>query len=97
MSADDAAVRVGARFFDARKRDKGCATGVACRPPGLTTLTVIDVVGASSELASFLTSLDKAELVMRHPQTGATLFEFRWASGYADGASVRIQGVLAGR
>jgi hypothetical protein len=73
----------------------GCAGSVTRRPPGLTRLTVIDVVGAAPALFSTLTHLDKSRIVLRHPQTGAMLYEFRWASGYADGNSVRIQGILA--
>jgi hypothetical protein len=91
---DAEARRAGARFIDANKRDQGHAGSVTRRPPGLAPLTVIDVVAASPGLFAFLTHLDNSRLLLRHPQTGATLYEFRWASGYADGSSVRIQGVL---
>jgi hypothetical protein len=94
MSDDEIA---GARFFDARKRDRGCAGSVTRRPPGLNRLTVIDVAGAPPDLHAYLIHLDKSHLLMRHPRTGDTLYEFRWASGYADGTSIRIQGILAPR
>jgi hypothetical protein len=96
-ATDEEARRSGARFFDARKRDQGLAGSVTRRPPGLNPLTVIDVVDAAPALFAFLAHLDKSQLLLRHPHTGATLYEFRWASGYADGSSVRIQGLLAPR
>jgi hypothetical protein len=92
---DDLARQAGARFFDVRKRDQGCAGSVTRRPQGLAPLTVIDVTGAAPELFAFLSHLDKDHLLLRHPHTGARLYEFRWCSGYADGASVRIHGILA--
>ena len=96
-AADEEARRGGARFFDSRKRDLGCASSVTRRPPGLNPLTVIDVVGAGPALSSYLTHLDKSRIILRNPQTGAVLYEFLWASGYPDGSSIRIHGMLAAR
>jgi|SRR5882757_7343700 len=85
----------GARFFDRNKRDRGWASGVTRREKGgLSSLTVIDVVGAESELVIFLTHLDRGHLVVRQSAGGGALYKFRWASGYANGDAVRIQGVL---
>jgi hypothetical protein len=87
----------GARFYDSRRREMGFASGVTRRPRGLTPLTVIDVAGAGPALFAFLTHLDKSHLSLRDGDTGALLYEFRWASGYADGTAVRIHGVLDAR
>jgi hypothetical protein len=86
----------GARFFDRNRRDRGWASGVTRREKGqgLSSLTVIDVVGAESDLALFLTHLDRSHLVVRQSVGGGALYKFRWASGYANGEGVRIQGVL---
>jgi hypothetical protein len=86
----------GARFFDRNRRDRGWASGVTRREKGqgLSSLTVIDVVGAESELAVFLIHLDRSHLVVRQSVGGGPLYKFRWASGYANGEAVRIQGVL---
>jgi len=84
----------GARFFDAEKRDRGWASGVIQRQRALSLLTAIDVVGADPDLAAFLAHLDRAQLLVRDPVSGAALFHFRWASGYQNGEGVRIQGVL---
>jgi hypothetical protein len=86
----------GARFFDANRRDRGWASGVTRREKGqgLSSLTVIDVVGAESDLAVFLTHLDRSHLVVRESPGGGPLYKFRWASGYANGEAVRVQGVL---
>jgi hypothetical protein len=86
----------GARFFDRNKRDRGWASAVTRRDKGqsLSSLTVIDVIGAESELVVFLTHLDRSHLVVRESNGGGPLYKFRWASGYANGEAVRIQGVL---
>jgi hypothetical protein len=91
---DGRAEQGGARFFDGGKRDRGCASGVTIRQKGLSFLTVIDVVGADADLTAFLTHLDRGHLMVRHQVSGTALFKFRWASGYANGEAVRVQGVL---
>jgi hypothetical protein len=94
---DSAAEQGGVRFFDRSKRDRGWASCVTKRAKGLSFLTVIDVVGADSELAIFLAHLDRSHLVVRQAAGGAALFDFRWASGYVNGPEMRIQGVLEAR
>ena len=86
----------GARFFDRDKRDRGCAADVRERERTLSSLTVIDVFGAEADLAAFLVHLDRGNLLVRDPASGAALYRFRWASGYENGEGVRIQGVLEG-
>jgi len=84
----------GAGFYDGRKTFQGEASLVSKRNRALSELTVIDVVGADPRLASYLTHLDRARLVIRDRVSGDTLFTFRWASGYVNGPDVRVQGVL---
>jgi hypothetical protein len=95
IQRSDAAV-TGPGFFDARKAFRGSATLVSKRTRASSDLTVIDVVGADAGLADFLSHLDKARLVV-HESGGATLFNFRWASGYVNGTDIRVQGVLEPR
>jgi hypothetical protein len=89
----------GARFYDDAKRDRGWAGAVTLRPRGIGTLTVLDIVGADGNLVSFLSLLDHSRLVVQY--TGAdnreASYRFRWASGYANGGDVRVQGVLEHR
>ncbi len=83
----------GARFFD-RDHDLGWAGSVAKRAPSLGGLTVLDVTAAEPVLASKLVSLDKSRLLVRYDGVGAPSYRFAWASGYANGNGIRIQGVL---
>lgn len=85
---------VGARFFDRAHRDIGWAGSVAKRPPALGGLTVLDVMLAEPVLAASLRGLDNSRLVVRCDGLGGVSFRFRWASGYTNGDSIRIQGVL---
>jgi hypothetical protein len=87
------AVGAGPGFFDDRKRFRGSATLVSKRMRGLSELTIIDVVGATTDLAEFLVHLDKSRLVVQE-SGGDSLFTFRWASGYVNGLDIRVQGVL---
>lgn len=82
-------------FFDHKKRYRGSATQVTPRAPVFSGLTVMDVVGADRDLASFLTCLDRSILVIQHATTGGAAFTFQWASGYENGTGIRVQGMLA--
>jgi hypothetical protein len=84
----------GARFFDCDSRDRGWARKVTRRVPGLSSLTVLDVVAPEPALAQFLTTLDKNPLTVQVTEISGESYEFVWASGYNNGADVRIQGVL---
>lgn len=46
------------------------------------------------DLKSFLGALDKAPLRVQRTGTEGTTYAFAWASGYDDGATIRVQGVL---
>jgi hypothetical protein len=82
-----------AEFFDGDKRSRGSAR-VTMRERALSGLTALDVVGADGVLAAFLTHLDKGPLVVRSGTGGQPWLVFRWASGYANGDDIRVQGLL---
>jgi hypothetical protein len=85
-----------AEFFDKDRRSRGAARTVTLRGAALSGLTSLDVTGADGTLAAFLTNLDKSRLVVHHVATGARWLTFRWASGYANGDDIRVQGLLEG-
>lgn len=88
----------GARFYAKGKQDLGRATQVTARPPRSgSALAVFDVVGAEPALARALSFLDQATLRIHCEDEVKTCYVFRWASGYGNGADVRIQGVLEPR
>jgi hypothetical protein len=84
----------GARFFDEHSRDRGWAGKVTRRVHQLGGLTVLDVVAAEPELASFLTALDRGRITVQPTGTLGDAYVFQWASGYDNGAQIRIQGVI---
>jgi len=94
----DSVPTFGARFYDKEKQDLGRATRIATRVPrNGSTLTTVDVVGAEPALARALGILDHAALRIHCEDEARTCYVFRWASGYGNGAEVRIQGVLEPR
>jgi hypothetical protein len=96
MSGDGVVVASGARFFDGT-RELGWAREVTKRSRMVSTLTTFDVAGAEPELAKVLTFLDRCPLRIQCTDLAGTTYEFSWASGYGNGAVVRIQGVLQPR
>jgi hypothetical protein len=84
----------GARFLDEKKRDLGWAGKVSKRNPSLGGLTVLDVATADPLLAMYLRSLDKGRLFVNSADATGQSYAFAWASGYANGQDIRIQGVL---
>jgi len=84
----------GARFFDESSRDIGRAISVTRRVRPGSVLTTFDVVGAEPELARRLGFWDRQRLRIKYEDLAGTTFQFRWASGYGNGADVRIQGEL---
>ncbi len=88
-------VGAGARFFDRNKRDLGWAFNVLKRHPRVGTLTILDVSTTEKALTEALLALDDEGLLVQGiPPSGPT-YKFAWASGYANGTSIRIQGMLA--
>jgi hypothetical protein len=84
----------GARFFDGKNRDLGWAAKVSKRLPSLGGLTVLDVVTTEPALTACLVTLDKARLLVRSEGALGGYWDFAWASGYANGRDIRIQGIL---
>jgi hypothetical protein len=84
----------GARFFDGKNRDLGWAAKVSKRNPSLGGLTVLDVVTTEPGLTACLVTLDKVRLVVRSEGAAGGYWDFAWASGYANGREIRIQGML---
>ncbi len=85
---------VGARFFDRKERDLGWAFSVSKRTPRIGTLTILDVSTTETALADSLLALDNERLLVRGNGPADPSYRFAWASGYANGHSIRIQGVL---
>jgi hypothetical protein len=84
----------GARFFDGQKRDRGWSSKVVKRARALGRLVILDVTATDSSLLAFLGSLDKSPLRVQQTDDEGENYVFAWASGYENGASVRIQGIL---
>lgn len=91
MSAEDSG---GARFFDERRRDRGWAEGIVRRQHALGRLVVLDVTTSDPELQGYLRALDRAPLWVEEAGEGGAAYRFAWASGYENGAMVRVQGIL---
>jgi hypothetical protein len=84
----------GARFFDEKNRDLGWAARVTKRRASLGGLTVLDVSAAEALLGAHLRCLDKGKILVRSDGVSGQCYAFVWASGYANGNDIRIQGVL---
>jgi hypothetical protein len=84
----------GARFFDGSRRDLGWAVSVSKRKQGLGHLTILDVTTTEVSLAGSLVTLDKARLFVTSGDALGESYAFAWASGYANGPNIRIQGEL---
>lgn len=85
----------GARFFDDRRQERGWASKVVRRAGGLGGLTVLDVMTNETSLAAFLKALDRSPLLVQYTDSAGEIYRFTWASGYENGAAIRIQGRLA--
>jgi hypothetical protein len=86
--------QLGARFFDGSKRDLGWAFSVSRRTPLLGGLTVLDVSTTEEALAAALVALDNDRLLVETAGPTGQQLRFAWASGYANGPKIRIQGML---
>ncbi|HXU63339.1 MAG TPA: hypothetical protein VN962_16690 [Polyangia bacterium] len=84
----------GAQFFDEHKQDRGWAKVVVKRKPALGGLIALDILTTEPGLGSFLRALDRAPLQVHQTGEGGVTYRFAWASGYANGTMVRVQGVL---
>ena len=86
--------QAGARFFDERQRDRGWADSVVRRNRALGRMVVLDVTSTDEALLRFLSALDRSPLRVELPIEGGRSYMFVWASGYDNGNSVRVQGVV---
>jgi hypothetical protein len=84
----------GARFFDEQKRERGWAAKVVRRERAPGSLVVLEVTTTNADLKSFLGSLDRSALRVQQTGIEGTTYIFAWASGYENGATIRVQGVL---
>jgi hypothetical protein len=83
----------GARFFD-RHGERGWAAKVVRRQGAPGALVRLDVTTTDTSLRSFLGSLDRSPLRVQQTGEEGTDYAFAWASGYDNGTTIRIQGVL---
>ncbi len=81
-------------MYDEHKQDRGWAKVVVRRRPALGRLVVLDITTTEPGLGSFLRALDKAPIQVHQAGEGGVTYRFAWASGYANGTTVRVQGVL---
>jgi hypothetical protein len=93
----DATPPSGARFFNKVNRDLGRAGQVTTHIRPGSALTVVDVTGAEPELTRALTMLDRERVRIHCEDAASTCYVFTWASGYANGTAVRMQGMLEPR
>ena len=85
--------QVGARFFD-RDGERGWAAKVVRREGAPGALVRLDVTTTDAGLKSFLASLDRSPLRVQQTGEEGTTYAFAWASGYDNGSTIRIQGIL---
>ncbi len=85
---------LGARFFDSSKRDLGWAFRVSKRTPPLGGLIMLDVSTTEEGLAASLVALDNDRLSVEFDGPAGEHCVFAWASGYANGNQIRVQGKL---
>lgn len=85
--------QIGARFFD-EKEERGWAAKVVRRESAPGALVRLDVTTTDAGLKSFLGSLDRSPLRVQQTGEEGTTYAFAWASGYDNGPTIRIQGVL---
>jgi hypothetical protein len=86
--------QTGARFFDEHRRDRGWASKVIRRVRAVDGLMTMDVTTTEPGLAAFLNSLDRAPLRVQSTDLDGESCTFVWASGYANGQTIRVQGAL---
>lgn len=84
----------GARFLDEHRCERGWASKVVKRERPLGRLVVLDVTTADRDLLRFLCELDKSPLQVQQTGADGVNYRFAWASGYENGATVRVQGIL---
>lgn len=84
----------GARFFDEHRHDRGWATQVKRRVRRIDGMTTLDVTTNDAGLTTFLSSLERSRLRVQCTDDERESYTFAWASGYKNGAQIRVQGRL---
>ena len=84
----------GAKFLDENEQDRGWASKVVRRERALGRLVILDVTTTDRELSKFLGALDKSPLFVKQGDSEGMSYSFAWASGYENGTTIRVQGVL---
>jgi len=84
----------GGRFFDRNQRNLGWAFKVSRRLSRVGNLTILDVSTTDIALTNSLVSLDHERLFIQGTEPSGLSYRFVWASGYANGRHIRIQGML---
>ena len=84
----------GARFVDENKAERGWASKVVRRERALGSLVILDITTSDRELSSFLVALDRSPLLVQQTDLEGASYHFAWASGYENGNTIRVQGVL---
>lgn len=87
-------LRTGGKFSDGHRRERGWASDIVVRERGIGRLVFLDVTTTDRELSEFLGSLDRSPIQVQLDGTDATAFRFSWASGYRNGSTIRVQGIL---
>jgi hypothetical protein len=84
----------GARFVDKHKQDRGWAIKVVRRERAIGRLVILDVTTTDRGLSDFLGALDKSPLLIQQTDVHGASYNFAWASGYQNGTTTRVQGIL---
>ena len=56
--------------------------------------SIADVTTSDAGLSAFLSSLERSRLRVECPDAAGESYTFAWASGYRNGAQIRVQGAL---
>jgi len=86
--------KIGVRFFDEHRHDRGWASQVTRRVRRIDGLTTLDVTTNDAGLIAFLSSLERSRLRVQSTYDNGESYTFAWASGYKSGSQIRVQGAL---
>jgi len=92
--ASETTARTGGTFSDGHRRERGRASDIVVRARGIGRLVFLDVTTSDRDLSEFLGSLDRSPIQVQLDGTNAAAYRFSWASGYRNGSTIRVQGVL---
>ena len=90
----ETSARTGGTFSDGHRRERGRASDIVVRERGIGRLVFLDVTTTDRELSEFLGSLDRSPIQVQLDGAQAAAYRFSWASGYRNGSTIRVQGIL---